>query len=178
MSYKRGEIYYIDRSVMTVGSEQTAGRPAVIVSNDKGNVSSSTVEVVYLTTAPKRDLPTHVLIRSAARESMAICEQITTVAIDRIGNFKGKVTDREMEQIEIAMMISLDIKVGQAPAKEVIKEVPVPAVPTVKEAPVIDQETVNELHSVKLALAAAEAKAEMLQAMYADLLSRTMGVRA
>ena len=40
----------------------SGGRPAVIVSNDKNNAKSNTVEVVYMTTKPKTDLPTHVYI--------------------------------------------------------------------------------------------------------------------
>ena len=49
---KRGDILYIDKHPV-VGSEQQAGRPAIIVSNEKNNRHSSTVEVVYLTTQPK-----------------------------------------------------------------------------------------------------------------------------
>ena len=71
MSFKRGEIYYVESGFSTTVSEQRPGRPAVIVSNDKNNAHSTTVEVVYLTTQPKADLPTHVLIRSLSRESTA-----------------------------------------------------------------------------------------------------------
>ena len=62
---KRGEIYYIESTYRETGSEQRGGRPAVIVSNDKNNENSEVVEVVYMTTKPKNDLPTHVFIRSA-----------------------------------------------------------------------------------------------------------------
>lgn len=58
---KRGEIYYIESTYRETGSEQRGGRPAVIVSNDKNNENSEVVEVVYMTTKPKNDLPTHVL---------------------------------------------------------------------------------------------------------------------
>lgn len=59
MSYKRGEIFYIERAGDSYGSEQQAGRPAIVVSNDKNNEYSSTLEVVYLTTQPKTEqLPT------------------------------------------------------------------------------------------------------------------------
>ena len=50
---KRGEIYYISRGGYNTGSEQQADRPGVIVSNDKNNKNSQTLEVVYLTTQPK-----------------------------------------------------------------------------------------------------------------------------
>jgi mRNA interferase MazF len=167
MGFKRGDIYYVDRSVFT-GSEQASGRPAIIVSNEKNNEYSSTVEVVYLTTQPKKDLPTHVVIRSAAKESIAICEQITTVAVERIGSYKGHVTDTEMMNLEIAMLISLDMQVGTVKEKvvevpvEKVKEVPVP-LPMGPDAGLMEK------------LAAANAKCEVLQAMYDSLLNRVIG---
>ena len=62
----RGEIYYVHETE-TTGSEQYGGRPAIIVSNNVGNEHSPVVEVVYLTTQEKRQLPTHVDIFSAAK---------------------------------------------------------------------------------------------------------------
>lgn len=50
---KRGQIYYVRSNYREEGSEQRGGRPAVIVSNDKNNAKSNTVEVVYMTTKPK-----------------------------------------------------------------------------------------------------------------------------
>ena len=58
---RRGDIWYISPGT-TVGSEQHSGRPAVVVSSDAANAHSMTVEVVYFTTQPKRDMPTHVTI--------------------------------------------------------------------------------------------------------------------
>lgn len=105
---KRGEIYYIERyQSEEAGSEQHAGRPAIIVSNDRNNEFSETVEVVYLTTRPKNDLPTHVKIRSATRESVALCEQVTTVSVSRVGEYIGACTDSEMRMLETAIAISL-----------------------------------------------------------------------
>ena len=109
---KRGEIYYIDREFTEVGSEMRAGRPAIIVSNEANNENAEIVEVVYLTTQPKKDLPTHVAIRSTKYKSTAICEQITTVAKKRIGEYCGTCTDNEMIAVENAMMVSLGIDYG------------------------------------------------------------------
>lgn len=72
----RGEIYYVRPASVNVGSEQIAGRPAIVVSNDKANQYSPVVEMVYLTTQPKGSLPTHVDITSVERPSIALCEQI------------------------------------------------------------------------------------------------------
>lgn len=113
MDIKRGDIYYIDK-YPTTGSEQQAGRPAIIVSNEKNNQHSATVEVVYLTTQPKADLPTHVTINSAPRESIALCEQVTSVSVDRIGDKMGQLTKREMAQVDIALLVSLDLTMEEA----------------------------------------------------------------
>ena len=123
MDIKRGDIWYIE-SGYSVGSEQRAGRPAIVVSNDRNNEHSSTLEVVYLTTQPKHDLPTHVTIRSTNRERIALCEQITSVAVERFGDYCGRVTEQEMRRIETAMQISLALDV--AAAVEPVREAPPP----------------------------------------------------
>lgn len=103
---KRGEIYYISRGGYNTGSEQQADRPGVIVSNDK---NSQTLEVVYLTTQPKNELPTHCTIRSTGRVSTVLCEQIHTVAVERIGKYIGVCTAQEMQNIDIGLMISIGL---------------------------------------------------------------------
>jgi mRNA interferase MazF len=104
----RGDVFYIDKYSVT-GSEQHSGRPAVVVSNDMCNECSSVVEVVYMTTQPKSSMPTHVTIKSLSQRSTALCEQITSVAKERIGSWCARVTDDEMRQIEDAMLISLGL---------------------------------------------------------------------
>lgn len=54
------------------GSEQHSDRPAVVVSNNKNNENSNVIEIVYMTTQPKTDLPTHVTVRSTG-ESARYC---------------------------------------------------------------------------------------------------------
>lgn len=106
---KRGEIYYISRGGYNTGSEQQADRPGVIVSNDKNNKNSQTLEVVYLTTQPKNELPTHCTIRSTGRVSTVLCEQIHTVAVERIGKYIGVCTAQEMQNIDIGLMTSIGL---------------------------------------------------------------------
>lgn len=109
---KRGEIYYISRGGYNTGSEQQADRPGVIVSNDKNNKNSQTLEVVYLTTQPKNELPTHCTIRSTGRVSTVLCEQIHTAAVERIGKYIGVCTAQEMQNIDIGLMISIGLDDG------------------------------------------------------------------
>lgn len=164
-TFTRGEIYYIYKSA-SCGSEQMAGRPAIIVSNDMCNEYSSVLEVVFLTTQPKSDMPTHVSIRSSQKPSTALCEQINTVDISRIGDYVGSCTQQEMDAIDTAMMISLGIEIsGKEPKiieKEVIKEVPVEVI---KEVPAQDSDELIE----------ARAQLDQLNAMYNSLLEKFIG---
>ena len=105
---KRGEIYYIQSIYQEVGSEQRSGRPAVIVSNNNNN-NSEVVEVVYLTTQPKNDLPTHVLTRSTGLPSTILCEQIWSVSTQRLGDYVGRLTEQEEREVDIALAISLGL---------------------------------------------------------------------
>lgn len=121
----RGEIYYISRGGASYGHEQQADRPAVIVSNEKNNENSGVVEVVYLATQPKTDLPTHTVIRSTGRVSTVLCEQIVSVSVDRIAGYIGQVSEQEQKNIDIALMISLQLDGNMKISKkynETIKE--------------------------------------------------------
>jgi mRNA interferase MazF len=126
-TFKRGNIYFIQSSYTEQGVEQRGDRPAVIVSNDKGNEHSECVEIVYMTTQPKAELPTHVLIRSALKPSTLLCEQIITVSKDRVGTWIGTLTEQEIQQMDtaIATSIGLDFAaplVVREPTKEEVEE--------------------------------------------------------
>lgn len=159
MTIKRGEIYYIQSYGNECGSEQRAGRPAIIVSNDKGNQSSSTVEVVYLTTQSKHDLPTHVVIRATGRESIALCEQVHTVAVERVGDYCGECSKNEMQSVDIALLVSLSLDNFGTAEKAVERTAP-PAVPAAA------------LRETEKKLLATEARLSLLQTMYTDLLQQ------
>lgn len=108
--YKRGEIFYVNNgSREQVGSETKKDRPAIIVSCDANNKHSSVLEMVFLTTQPKAELPTHVTIRSTGRVSTALCEQPTPVAVERLNNYIGKASDSEMQNIDTALLIGMGI---------------------------------------------------------------------
>lgn len=122
MAIKRGQIYWIGRSLYkpTVGCVQHAGRPGIIVSNDANNAYAYTLEVVYLTTAPKKPLPTHCEITSAERPSIALCEQVYTVSDEQIREYIGTCTDEEMAEIDRCLAISLNLLDPNEMEKEII----------------------------------------------------------
>lgn len=166
----RGEIYFVSRGV-TTGSEQQAGRPAIVVSNEMCNIHSPTVEMVYLTSQPKTDLPTHVTIRSTTKQSTALCEQIMTIDASRLQDYLATCTAQEMALIDAALMISLGIDAPEQTIKEVpkevIKEVPVEVVKEIiKEVPVAADNSAE--------LIAVKAQLQQLQTMYSELLRHSV----
>lgn len=106
---KRGEIYYIQRRD-TIGAETAKARPGIIVSNDALNVTSEVVMVVYLTTQPKKEMPTHVAIEATGLQSTAICEHIDHVSKMLVGAYCGACTEEEMNAIDAAMLSALGIE--------------------------------------------------------------------
>lgn len=109
---RRGDVYYINNNRGQRGNEIRKDRPAVVVSADFLNKHSGDVVVVFLTSQPKKDMSTHVTIRTTGRVSEALCEQPTTVSVERLNNRIGSVTDREMQQIDIALQIALKLDAG------------------------------------------------------------------
>lgn len=155
---RRGDIFYIYKYPEQVGCEQNAGRPAIIVSNDKCNKNSEVVEIVFCTTQPKSDLPTHVRILSTRRESIALCEQIDSVDKSRIGDFIGTCNEQEMNAIDVALMISLGIEFGEVGGGAY-------------EAETFQQESSSD----KKEVIRIEAERDTYKKMYEDLLMKFIG---
>lgn len=118
---KRGEIYFIQRHD-TVGSETAKACPGVIVSNNVLNATSDVVEVVYLTTAPKKDMPTHAAIHATSIESTVLCEHIDHVSKTLVGDFCCVCSEMEMQKIEAALLVSLGIEAQQSEQEGVYRD--------------------------------------------------------
>lgn len=156
---KRGDIYFIRDTRQSIGSEQKADRPAVIISNDRNNNHSSVYEVVYMTTQPKTDLPTHFIINSALRTSTVLCEQISSVYEERIGEWIGTLTPEEMKQLDECLTVSvgINIKAEKEPAEiESLRQ---------QVAEMADRQQV------------AEKQAKTYKEMYEFLLSKQLGTK-
>lgn len=118
---KRGEIYFIKSHEVT-GSETAKARPGVIVSNNVLNATSTVVEVVYLTTKPKKDMPTHATINATGIPSIALCEHIDHVDKSRLDNWLGMCSEEEMQAIDQALLCSLGIEAPNQDNKEALEE--------------------------------------------------------
>ncbi len=107
----RGDIVFVEKlDSKTVGREQHAGRPAVIISSDCFNYKSDIVNIVYLTASSKhRAGCLSPSIHSSRKESTAICGQVTAIDKSRISRVEGHVTDDEMRAIEGSVKLALQI---------------------------------------------------------------------
>ena len=106
----KGEIWNIEQGDTTsTGTEIWANRPAIIVSNDGIGAKAGFVNVVYLTTSTKRDMPYHVPVKSGNKMATALCEQIFAVDKSRISFYVGSITAEEMLDIDKALLFSLGI---------------------------------------------------------------------
>ena len=108
---KRGDVYRADLDPVQ-GSEQGGIRPVVIVQNDLGNQSSSTVIVAPLTTqCKKRTQPTHVQVSppegGLRYPSMVLCEQLRTVEKTRLDRYIGHFSPETLKKVDEALLEAL-----------------------------------------------------------------------
>lgn len=111
----RGEVYTANLDgIVSSNSMQKGVRPVIVVSNNKNNKYSPNVTVIALTTSmTKSKLPTHVEIKSTGRDSIALCECITTIDKELLGDLVARCTPREMIQVNMSMITQLGIDVVQ-----------------------------------------------------------------
>lgn len=166
---RRGEIYYIIKAE-TFGSEQETGRPAIVVSNDDNNRNAHTVEVVYLTTQSKNPLPTHVKTYATGRESTVLCEQISTVALERVGKYVATLSPDEMREVEDAMLCSLGIEFTSN--NDAVDDAYGAYEEPEPEAPAVSTEAENELNQSLISI---KAERDVYKNLYETLLTKITG---
>ena len=192
----RGEVFYITQRSDTVGSEQKSGRPAVIVSNNMCNEYSPCVEICYLTLQEKKPLPTHVFIdRGQCINSTVMCEQVTTISKERIGDYMCTLPDDIMDSVDKALITSLGLE--YIIEKEFSNSSPAPvSTPAKTEIPKSTLEELDKLRAEKNALEAqnkelmsardalmkkvegaenSKQEAKIYKKMYDNLLDKVMG---
>lgn len=100
---RRGDVIYVE-----TGLPFKKPRPAVIVSNNMCNTFSPTVTIVYLTTKPKKPLPTHTTVLCKV-PSIALCENIYTISKTCLGNYIRSCTYSELKELDQVLCCSLGI---------------------------------------------------------------------
>lgn len=119
---KRGSIYWFDPSVYGTtyfyqtsdgksvhSNVQGACRPWLVVSNNTGNSSSPTCNIVPLTLQEKNRLPVHVPFRMNGKLQIILCEQIRTVDIDALGEYVSDAPPHVQKAVESALRVQFSI---------------------------------------------------------------------
>ena len=115
----RGEIYLakFGKRVKTEDGKDTSVqygfRPVLIVQNDKGNASSTTVIVAPMTSKlDKPSLPTHVFAKTDCglrRNSIILMEKLSTIDQFRLAQRIGALDENTMKEVNNALAVSVGI---------------------------------------------------------------------
>lgn len=111
-TYRRGEIYYADFGD-SLDSTINKVRPALIISNNKGNTHSPTVIVVALSSKYKKlSLPTHIVLEDNTglrRRGIVMTEQVKTLDKSSLLKKCGQVSEAFLERVNRAVAISMGL---------------------------------------------------------------------
>jgi len=105
---KRGEVWWVSFDP-SIGGEIRKQRPAVIISNNAANQYLNRVQVVPLTSSVGKLYPSEAYITLRGKKAKAMADQLTTVSKKRLINQAGSITKTELESLERAIIIQLDL---------------------------------------------------------------------
>ena len=112
---RRGDLYVVDWNPAR-GSEQAGRRPALVVSNDMGNLAAPTVIVVAVTSRlTERLYPFQVRVSLSTRtglasESLVNCAQFITISKHRLERRIGVLPPDLMRAVDAALLVALGLR--------------------------------------------------------------------
>ncbi len=114
MEIKRGDVVLVNLDPV-IGSEQGKTRPALIIQNDIGNEYSPTTIVAPITSKIfSRQFPTNVEIDSTnsplKERSTILLNQIRTIDKSRIIKNYGRISNKNLKEVDEAIMNSLGLE--------------------------------------------------------------------
>lgn len=111
----RGNVYMVQMPIQNNDephSVEQGHRPVVVVSSEAGCRTSGIVMVCPITTKIKNlSCNVDTTWSLAGKQSQILCNQIVTMPKSELKVYKGYVPKEEMRKVNVAMLISLGIKV-------------------------------------------------------------------
>lgn len=117
MTLLRGEVRLVELDP-TRGTEASKRRPAVLVSNDRANLTAArlgrgVVTVVPVTSNVDRVFPFQTLLPAEEaglpRDSKAQAEQVRSVDVERLGSVVGRLTPELLGRLDDALRLHLEL---------------------------------------------------------------------
>jgi len=108
----RGEIWMIDLAP-TRGHEQAGKRPALVVSHDVFNAGPAGLVIVLPLTSKSKGVRSHVAVEppegGLRKRSFIKCEDVRSVAVERLGRRLGAVSRATMEAVAMRLRVLMDL---------------------------------------------------------------------
>ncbi len=106
---QRGEVWWVNFDP-SVGGEIQKQRPAVILSHDASNKHLNRLQVIPLTSRVGRLYPSETYVTLNGKQHKALADQLTTVSKLRLSNRAGRLSHSDMQKVERAVKVQLDLK--------------------------------------------------------------------
>ncbi len=104
----RGEVWWVNFEP-SIGGEIKKKRPGIILSNDASNKHLNRVQVVPITSNVDYLYPSEAYIILNNKQKKAMADQIATVSKERLTEKIGKITREDIQKIEKAIKVQLDL---------------------------------------------------------------------
>lgn len=108
----RGDIWMIDLDP-TRGHEQAGKRPALVISDDVFNSGPAGLIIVLPVTSQAKGIRTHVAVQppegGLKKPSFIKCEDVRSVAVERLGKRLGAVSPATMEAVAMRLRVLMDL---------------------------------------------------------------------
>lgn len=106
---QRGEVYWVALDP-TLGTEIRKTRPAVVISNDAANTFGRRVVVLPVTSNVETLYPGEARVLVAGRPARVLGDQIRSLDKTRLRGRIGRLSPRELLEVEAAIRITLDLE--------------------------------------------------------------------
>jgi mRNA interferase MazF len=105
----RGEVWWVELDP-TRGYEIQKTRPCIVITDDGINRYRNTHVVVALSTTTPKKWPLYVPVPSVSPKTQAVIDQVRAMDRSRFRKRKGAVSAADMERIDEALRIVLDLE--------------------------------------------------------------------